>query len=197
MRTAVRDRVFMFALVWSIITLAGGCASTSRTTDPSAFRILPGVDSNIALAHADAALANLGYDIQLRDSSRGVIETMPVSGAMRESEAPRVGSARREAVRTIARLRVTPTGAGSRVACQVVVQERSTQAHRLFRADRSRSDLPSETPIELEGATTEDQNTVWHTLRRDRLRERAILAEIERLSRKRCQDDFSRSEKSS
>ncbi len=182
MRTAARDRVLMFVTAWSIITLAGGCASTSRMTDPYAFRVLAGVDSATALARADAALANLGYAIELRDPDRGVIETLPVSGATRDSDQPRVGSSRRGAVRMIARVRITPSDAGSRVSCQVVVQERSTQAHRLFRAARSRSDLPSETPIELEGATTEDQNTVWHTFRRDRLRERTILEEIQRLS---------------
>lgn len=182
MRMPVCDRVFLFVAAGSIIALAGGCASTSRVTDPYAFRLLPGVDSTTAMAHADAALANLGYAVRLRDADRGLIETMPVSNPSRDSNRPRISSARREAVRTIARVRITPASVGSRVACQVVVQERSTQAHRLFRADRSRSDLPSETPIELEGATTEDQNTVWHTLRRNRLRERTILAEIQRLS---------------
>lgn len=182
MRKAVHDHVFLLVAVWSIIALAGGCASTSQVTDPYAFRLFSSTDSATALARADAALTNLGYTVRLHDPDRGLIETMPFSGASRDSERPRIGSAGRDAVRTIATVRVTPSGTGSRVACQVVVQQRSTQAHRLFRAHRSRSDLPSETPIELEGATTQDQNTVWRTLRRDRGRERAILAEIQRLS---------------
>lgn len=185
MRTAVYDRVFLLAAAWSIIAFAVGCASTSRVTDPYAFRLFSTTDFATALAHADAALANLGYAVRLRDPDRGLIETMPFSGASGDSHQPRIGSARRDALRTIATVRVTPSGTGSRVACQVVVQQRSTQAHRLFRADRSRSDLPSETPIELEGATTRDQNTVWRTLRRDRSRERAILAEVQRLSTER------------
>ncbi len=103
MPRTVHVHVFLLVAVWSIIALAGGCASTSQVTDPYAFRVLAGVDSATALARADAALANLGYAIELRDPDRGVIETLPVSGATRDSDQPRVGSSRRGADRMIAR----------------------------------------------------------------------------------------------
>jgi len=37
------------------------------------------------------------------------------------------------------------------------------------------SDLPTDTPIDREGATTQEQNTVWRTIGRDKSKERSIL----------------------
>lgn len=161
------------------IALAGGCASSPGSAASATFRVLPGVDVADAFTHADAALASLGYHVTVRDLDRGVIETAPHSAAG-PTDPGRVRPVRNEPTRTIARVHLAPTDAGARVSCRVMVQERSTQAHRLFRADRARSDLPTETPIEIEGATTDAQNTVWHTRRRDRLQERSIIEEIQR-----------------
>ncbi len=64
------------------------------------------------------------------------------------------------------------------MGCRVLIQEQTTQAHRLFERDHRGYDTPTDTPIEREAATTVRQNTVWRTNRRDRRSERAILEAV-------------------
>ncbi len=80
-------------------------------------------------------------------------------------------------------VRVADSGGAARVFCRVLIQEQTTQGHRMFASDRSGSDTPGDyTAINRDAATTTEQNTVWRTLRRDKSAERQILDMIEPLS---------------
>lgn len=48
----------------------------------------------------------------------------------------------------------------------------------MFRHDHRVSDIPDDTPIDRDAATTTEQNTVWRTIRRDKAAERRILEAI-------------------
>jgi len=81
-------------------------------------------------------------------------------------------------MRRVAQVRVGTSEGGVKVFCRVAVQRQTTEAYRMFDRDRRVSDVPGDTPIERDAATTPEQNTVWETVRRDMTAERLILQNI-------------------
>jgi len=136
-------------------------------------------DLSAALDAAEASLIDLGYKIERRDPTEGVITTQPVEAqAGLDSTRPASLSSRGK-TRRIVEVRVQNDGDATKVYCKVLIQEQTTQAHRMFDADRTGSDTPGDyTAINRDAATTTEQNTVWRTLRRDKAAEREILNAI-------------------
>jgi len=132
-----------------------------------------------ALDDAEAALIDLGYQIERRDPAEGVITTQPVEAqAGLDSTRPASLSSRPKA-RRIVEVRVQNDGGATKFFCKVLIQEQTSQAHRMFASDRSGSDTPGDsTAINRDAATTAEQNSVWRTLRRDKSAERNILNAI-------------------
>lgn len=133
----------------------------------------------LALDAAEAALIDLGYAIERRDLAEGVITTQPTEahGGLDSTHSSRLSSQGK--TRRIVEVRVQEDDGVTKLFCKVIIQEQSTEEHRMFASDRSSSDSPGDnTAINRDAATTAAQNTVWRTLRRDKTAEREVLAVI-------------------
>ena len=166
---------------WTIalLLLLSSCAAPLPTPMDYTVRHMQQRDRNAALDAAEAALIDLGYKIEQRDPAEGVITTQPVVAQTGlDSTRPASLSSRGNA-RRIVEVRVQIEGGVTKVFCKVLIQEQTTQAHRMFAADRTGSDTPGDyTAINRDAATTNEQNTVWRTLRRDKSAERDILKAV-------------------
>ena len=79
---------------------------------------------------------------------------------------------------------------GSIVRLRVDVERRDTDRREWVRHDAQRlSDSPAYTPIERDSATTERQNTVWTLVRRDVMRERDLLSELQEYFERRSEPE--------
>lgn len=157
----------------------GGCATQAPTAANFAVRHFENGDRAVFLSAAVAALEETGYEASPGESDSGRLVSVPrfnVAGDRPTGRAPQISS--KSLTRRIAEVRVEESGDRVSVFCRVLVQEQTTRAHRMLAFDQSGSDSPAITPIEREAATTDRQNTVWQTIRRDRSTERRILAVI-------------------
>ncbi len=154
-----------------------GCASTGLSPLSYGVRRVEGGNDVTLFNAARAVLADLGYQIDRADAIAGVITTRPVLQSWRSSDAPaRISSGGQW--RHVVEVQLDERAEAVNVYCKVSIQQQVTAAHRMFAYDRSGSDLPGDTPIERDAATTEEQNTVWQTVRRDKAAERRILEAI-------------------
>jgi len=174
----IRLRRASFFLLCLSLTCLNACAAPGPSPVTFSVRQLQ-VDRTEAFQAAENTLVELGYGIAQRDPLNGVLTTQPVFGdSQDQAEVDRaaLGSAGR--LRRIAEIRITETAGGVHAYCKVVVQKLVTEAYRLRARDLRSTDSPAETPVDREAATTREQNTVWQTIRRDKLREREILAAL-------------------
>jgi hypothetical protein len=175
-------------LLWSsaVLLCVGACASSGLSPLLYGVRHVRGGDPAAVFEAARAALIHAGYRIDRADADAGVITTLPITVSSR-GEGVRIDHrlTSHGAVRRLAQIYITrsspaqaaPPGDVS-VYCKVVVQEQTTEAHRMFRHEHRASDIPGDTPIDREAATTMQQNTVWQTIHRDKAAERHILEEV-------------------
>ncbi|MGD2108591.1 MAG: hypothetical protein PVI86_04280 [Phycisphaerae bacterium] len=166
------------SLALSAIALTlGGCASTGASPLSYGLRRIEGGDRAAVFEVAETVLVDLGFRIDRVDGSAGLISTHPAWESQRsDGSMPRISS--RDRLRRVVEVRVEDRAETVNVYCKVLIQEQVTGAHRMFAYERSGTDLPGETPIEREAATTEEQNAVWQTIRRDKGAERRILEAI-------------------
>ena len=172
----VRQSVFTCLFLSLLI---GGCVSARMSPLNYGVRHLQGDDSAAAFAAAHTALIDLGYKIDRSDPTTGVIKTEPIlttPSAARTSVGTRLRPSSR--LRRLATVRVGQGAGVVNVYARVALQEQTTEAHRMFQRDHAISDIPGDTPIDREAATTSEQNTVWRTIGRDRAAERRILEAI-------------------
>ena len=157
----------------------GACTASRPTAINFSVRHLHNVERTEVLDAAEVALTNLGYSIAERDTTAGILTTRPIFDVRGDQPARRgLGISSPGRTRRVAEVRVVPAADSLGVYCRVVVQEQTTQAHRLLARDGLGSDTPTDTPIEREAAATRRQNTVWQTFRRDKVAERRILTSI-------------------
>ncbi|MBI4719557.1 MAG: hypothetical protein HY763_17305 [Planctomycetes bacterium] len=158
----------------------GACAAPGPAPTSFGVREVAGGNRAAAFDSAEAALIGLGYSIERRDPTSGVLVTEPLAVSSAEEPAVRSGGRLRapRGLRRVAEVRVSGSGGAVQVYCKVAVQEQTTEAHRFFAQNSALSDNPGATAIDRDAGTTTRQNTVWQTLRRDRQAEQAILARI-------------------
>lgn len=127
---------------------------------------------------AEAALVAAGFQIDNRDPVAGVVTTLPIESSTTE----RAGRTRAR-TRRVAEVRFADGGESLKVYCKVMVQELASGAYGLYAQDRATTDSPGEyTAINRDAATTEKQNTLWRTVRRDKMVERTVLDQIQGIS---------------
>ncbi|MCH8146799.1 MAG: hypothetical protein IH987_02260 [Planctomycetes bacterium] len=161
------------------IAALGGCATQAPTAANFSVRHFENGDRDVFLAAAAAAFEQSGYETSPHDPDTGRLVSAPrfdVAGDQPSGRASTLSS--KSLMRRIAEIRVEQPGDRVSVFCRVLVQEQTTRVHRMLAFDQSGSDSPATTPIERDAATTDRQNTVWATIRRDRWTERRILAVI-------------------
>ena len=166
-------------VVCLLIAGLGGCATQTPTAANFAVRHFENSDRTFFLAAAAAALEEIGYETSPGEPDSGRLVSVPrfdVAGDQPTGRASQISS--KSLTRRIAEIRVEQPGDRVSVYCRVLVQEQTTRAHRMLAFDQSGSDSPATTPIDREAATTDRQNTVWATIRRDRSTERRILTLI-------------------
>ena len=179
----LRWRMIKVVSIAVISVLAGACAAPRSRAVNSAVRRFQAVDKPAIFDAAQTALRDLGYIIDRQDASTGVLTTRPILDSpddRRPHRPARLSSSGR--TRRVANVRVERTPETVNVYCRVVVEEQITQAHRLLASDYRGSDMPTDTPIERDAATTTEQNTVWQTIRRDKPAEQRILEAISALA---------------
>ncbi len=161
------------------LVLLTSCAAPSPTPVDYTVRHVQKRDRSATLDAAEAALIELSYNIERRDPAEGVITTQPVEAQAGLDSTRAASLSTHPKTRRIVEVRVQNEDGATKVFCKVLIQEQTTQAHRMFASDRSGSDAPGDnTAINRDAATTAEQNSVWRTLRRDKSTERNILNAI-------------------
>jgi len=155
-----------------------GCAGPRPSSSKFALRRLPQADAAEVFRVAEAALLECGFQIRSAIPSEGRVNTFPLSAeglaeGIRAELAPVAPEARR-----VATLHVKPGNEEVSVFCRVDLQQPSSDVLELQFASHDLSDIPSDTPIDRDAATTAEQNTLWRNVGRDRALERLLLARI-------------------
>ena len=173
--TRLQQTLIGFLGAWGLTVV--GCTSAGPSPLSFSLRHIESSKESPAFLAAQAALADEGYSIERADPIAGLIITQSTE-ASSEPDGARARLSSRDRFRRLAEVRIGGQGEEVRVYCRVAIQEQVTAAHRMFAYDRSGTDDPGVTPIDRDAATTEQQNTVWQTVRRDKVAERRILETI-------------------
>lgn len=157
----------------------GGCAAPQISHLQFGSRRIPGATRSAVFATAQQVLVDLGYRLRRADPESGVITTEPTAVKLdTESVGGRATLSSSGRGRRIVEVRLVEGSSGANVHCRVAIQLLTTEAHRMFRHEAVGADIPNETAIDLEAASTAEQNAVWKTIRRDKPAERQILDAI-------------------
>lgn len=161
----------------AVIAMAStiGCQSPDAAMSGYAARHLASVETAQAFSAARHVLEGYGFSVRRADVERGWIATHPARLHELEAAAVRDVFGREADERRVVTMRVLPEATGAAIFCKVEVQEPSSDEFRLYSDAHRTSDTLSDTPIDRDAATTDEQNTVWRTRRRDRDLERSLL----------------------
>ncbi len=161
------------------VTAVCGCASDGGPSALTAtVQRFPGAEPAVILNLAALSMAEQGFEIDRRNSGAEEVVSYPME-LSDDSLSTEVGSAMwADDRRCRATTQVRRTGDATTAYCRVEIQERATDAGRFHAAEHGITDVPSDTPIDRDGATTREQNTMWRSVGRDKRRERAILEMI-------------------
>ena len=160
----------------AMLAVLSGCAASGPVALRFTVRTASSTELDRAWEASAATLNALGYQVDDRDRSRGVL-TAKSSEDKRVSASNSARGRSPMRIRRRVELRVKPVSAGVKMFCQVVIQHQTTEAHRWLAFDRTSSALPGRTPIARDSATTLAQNTRRHTARRATAAYRARLAD--------------------
>ncbi len=154
------------------------------------------MDRRAVFQAAETALLERGYKLDRRnladfiERSSGVLRSVgSVVRTVPDGDNPRGGRydvrwpagqflSSRNRQRRVAQIRMDERQGQVNIYCRVTVQEQVTEATRMFARQYRGVDIPDDTPIDRDAATTNEQNTVWRTRRRDKAAERRILADV-------------------
>lgn len=180
----IRSTTIMANLLCSAFLLTSGCASTGLSPLQYGHRRIEAGDRSVVFDAARDVLIDQGYRLESADPVAGVIITQPaaVASGFRGEQGLSLltgpGFTSSRSMRRFAEVRLSQSITGINIYCKVALQRQATEALRMFQHDSTVSDIPSETAIEREGATTVEQNVFWQTVRRDKTAERRILEAI-------------------
>jgi len=163
----------------SLVLCISSCASSGPAVLNYSLRQLPVIDPIELARNAEHALMEEGYTIDRSNKDDSTITTLPMTTIRPNLKLDRrrlVGQ--KPELRRQAFIRIIQRADSVKIHCKVTLQELVTEMHRFMVLDRQGIDTPTSTPIQREGATTVKQNSVWRTIRRDKLQERRILDAI-------------------
>jgi len=166
-------------VVLAVTACVGGCAAPQISHLQFGSRRIPGATRSAVFAAARQALVDNGYRLNRVDSESGVITTEPTVAKLDPQTAggrAMLSSSGRG--RRVVEIRLVEGPSGSNIHCRVAIQRLTTEAYHMFRHEAPGTYIPSETAIDLEAASTAEQNAVWKTIRRDKPAERQILDAI-------------------
>lgn len=167
----------------ALMMLLAGCEAGERSTFVTRQGWSSrGIDNATAAQVMDAARYALGqwFTVSETRPSEGLVLAAPSefderggTGRLRDAA---IGY--RNRVRRRAAVRIRSAARGVTVECIVIKERLDTSDHRVFAMNRQFEDVPNQTPIAGEGATSSSQNEVWSDVGRDRTLERDILAAL-------------------
>jgi len=172
-------RLVVIATMLAALVGLTGCAEQDLVYSQQE-RVIPNSDPNQTLLVAATILQrefgrlNVDADARRIETSPVEFTTQRESGTARDLYRGR-STMRRKATMTIAQ-RGETTVARLRVDVERLDTHRQTVMHP--RGYRLTDNPGAETPIYADAATSEEQNTVWTRVRRDRRLERALLEEL-------------------
>ncbi|MCC7292719.1 MAG: hypothetical protein IT449_11730 [Phycisphaerales bacterium] len=169
------------ALLMGLCVLVG-CETGGSSGLHFGVRHLPRADRVSVFQAAREALSGMGFSVDRADPEAGVLTTFPARPERLEESARADLFGASGTTRRVATVRIETSPDQVSVYCKVEIQEPTTEAHRMRAAASEGSDLPTDTPIDRDAATTEEQNTVWQTVGRDREMERSLLDAITQAS---------------
>jgi hypothetical protein len=172
------NRVLLVVVVLAA-ALWAGCSETARVSVQQQ-RVIQGADPDAVLDAATVVLQREFGRVKVDRAARH-ITTAPVEFATeRESGTARDLYRGRSTMRRVAQFDVGRNGGQTVARLRVDVERRDTERQAMMQPRPNRlSDNPGqETPIDVDAATSAQQNTVWTLVRRDRTLERALLDEL-------------------
>lgn len=170
--------VLLLTLAALALPLGNGCVSSAPS--PLTFTVRQiAIDDRVTLMDvAQAVLVDEGFEIDQVDAAGLVVTTQPQPVSIRDGQTQRFRLSSRGRRRRIVMVRFAHEATGTKIYCRVAVEEQTTQTHRFMFDDDRGSDVPRETAIDRDAATTAAQNTVWQLVDRDETTERRIVAAI-------------------
>lgn len=173
---AVRRAVSAVLLALFITAVPSGCATPGPTPLTYSVRRIAPQEVPGILERARMAVEADGFGVAELNPAEGflVSRLLAIDSAVAGERTWRD----RRATRKLATVRVIRGEDELNVFCKVEIQKQATETYRFFHQERSRSDVPDETAIDRDAATTTEQNTVWETIYRDKTAERRILQKI-------------------
>ena len=172
-----RTGLFMVLLVLAGLT---SCAETEGVRAYQQQRVIEGAEPEAVLAEAATILRREFGRVRLELPGRRLVTTPAEFTTNRESGTARDIYRGRTTMRRTATFDVGRRGGATVAWLRIDVERLDTVRQRVMHPRGHRiSDTPgSETPIDRDAATTEEQNTVWTHVRRDRSLERTLLEEL-------------------
>lgn len=177
MPAMIRTYIRLLLMFAAVTTLAStiGCQSPDAAMSGYNARHLASVETAQVFTVTRHVLEGYGFAIRRADIDRGWMVTQPARAHELEAAAIRDILGREADERRVVTMRVLPESAGATVYCKVEVQQPYSDEFSLYSDAHKPSDTLSDTPIDRDAATTDEQNTVWRTRRRDRDLERSLL----------------------
>jgi len=173
--SGMRRRRHYWGILPGAALLIGGCAVGHPSPASFSVRHFAAPAKTDPLDDAASVVRDFGYRVDTLDHQAGRLTTHPLESL--PQDAPRrTGSS--DSNRRVVEIRIESEGDAMTIYCKVLLQQQTTETHRLFAQDERGDDRPGRTPIEREAATDEEQNTVWETVGRDKAQERAILSAL-------------------
>ena len=164
--------------VWMALSCVS-CISARPTPLGYGVRAVRERDGDAVFRAADEVLTSMGYPVVRREPLNGVLVSRSQMGSSDAQEPDSRGASRlQDRYRRVVELRITSTPDVVKVYCKVAIEAQATRAHLIYSLAGRGDDLPGQTAIDRDAATTTEQNTVWAIVRRDKTAERAILAAI-------------------
>ncbi len=173
-------RAWCLAVLAALAALMTGCADSAPAPSTYLQRVIPGAapeavyDAARGILQREFGRVEADRDGQRLQSDPSEFDTARDSGTARDL----VGGSTR--MRRVAHCIVGKRSDGALVRIRVDVQRLDSSRRPAGRDEGYRvDDSPAYTPIDRDAATTEQQNTLWTTVRRDREMERLILDELD------------------
>ena len=155
----------------AVLTLAGslpGCAEQS----PGIVRTLGATNPSLAFATAKDVISQY-YDIESADPATREITCKP-----KMIQAPNERLLGGSPTRQVAKMRLFPMDNSLAAQVSIVVQRQGSSVIRAYRSTSKYNSVPDETPVDVDAATTPEQNEVWQPAGYDHDTERKILEDL-------------------
>ncbi len=155
-----------------LVLLAGGWAAGCSQETPGTVRFMGNIDKAAAFAAAKEVMSQY-YPVTLADPDQGIIKCAPA-----EAKGPGERLLGSSPMRHLAELEVMKSQGGISARVAVAVQRQGGTIHRTAAASDSYSGVNNQSPVDMDAATTTEQNESWQTTGYSYETQRKILEDL-------------------